>query len=1104
MITEEQLAKDREPIPYIPVKQLRRDRPLYVMKQTRPHPIRGYGNSHDEFSVVDIRGYRKGYEPRLDILGQYTPNSHDLFRLETGRLPPYQPTATGDKLQAEMERLQVHKAWRINPIARGNPMTPEEVPAVPEVTTRLRDGVELEGRIFGGSYDISRLRFADRTAAIRKDIPNAQRRYNEIRVAQGLEPVTDWTNRPSETLEQMLRAELAKPPAVEVPAVPEVVTPEEQLKEILEDIGHLTRAAKEGIAPGQFATLAEMEFRIAKEKEFITEGDFDNAASEIARIDDLIVEGKPDEAIKRLGELRRTAETLLRRPPAVGGNPIPEEVPAVPEVKEPWQMTRAEYRASQYESAKASAIDQTPRAHWGDEEWLQRSIEWRLDMLADAHKTYIRKMLAEGKPVPPEVLKDYPDLAKKHSNPEAVEKGQILNIENPKPWNEDLEGKRVEVYEVRPDGRIAAHFVDKADIKRWSAKMFIFDRTELLPKPPAATEETIDLTKGRMIEIPLDANGKAIPIESEGDNPGTYTSLQLFDPSMKEKIITAWQKNRVVFWKYGTIRPHFNDIAVCLKERKVRNLISGKEIAEYLAKSKLGGSNPDLLPENVPEEDFTTVTDVDSIYDLFSEGKISLRELDRLKDHYYKWYYSPERRTTVLRFYRQPDGTMTIYKQVYVQTYGESGNPGGGALTSKIAKVMEYRRLHPEYIPSDLTEQEFTVLEKVFTAVITATDFELSVKEAMLLWATADRGYVELKSPNPNTTVGTCYEDAWRFQIKQEEGILVHGEITGADGITRKHAWVELETGFIYEPQTARFFKADVFKRTFNPKEDARYTVEEAAKQAARRGYHGAWAEEVPAVPEVARVTGKARLVPNLLSIAEESTNELVATLNDLPADVRGTFDGMLRFLDEYAQLATRGEAYSDASVNTLYEIISGYRDDIGLAFGRPNEVFIERFNEAEANPTRANKVIALDAFVSLIHERGAAIPVIFGKGLKRATGRGIGSVRERIFQDVTENVNDILDDLAKPPAVEQVKEGSNPMGKLITKEEAIGLLERLSMTPGEAARSLVADEAERREIIQTVQQRVKREQNKWAPMDPREGPPLPRIFAGLRWPWKK
>jgi len=87
----------------------------------------------------------------------------------------------------------------------------------------------------------------------------------------------------------------------------------------------------------------------------------------------------------------------------------------------------------------------------------------------------------------------------------------------------------------------------------------------------------------------------------------------------------------------------------------------------------------------------------------------------------------------------------------------------------------------------------------------------------------------------------------------------------------------------------------------------------------------------------------------------------------------------------------------------------------------------------------------------------------------------------------------------ANPPAV-----GGNPVGKTIIREEAIGLLERLSMTPEEAARSLVADEVEREAIMRAVQERVKGEQNKWAPMDPREGPPLPRIFAGLRWPWSK
>ena len=428
MITEEQLAKYREPIPYIPVKQLRRDRPLYVMKQTRPHPIRGYGNSHDEFSVVDIRGYRKGYEPRLDILGQYTPNPHDLFRLGTGRLPPYQPTATGDKLQAEMERLQVHKAWRINPIARGNPI-PKEL------------------------------------------------------------------------------------------------------------------------------------------------------------------------------DLARTLAIIDSRP-------------------------------------KGRIIESKLREEFGD-------------AIIDA--------LRQGRYV----------------------------VSGSAGYN-----------------------------------------------PPLLVS-----LKGREL--------------IQGGNPKTptYTSLQLFDPSMKEKIITAWQKNRVVFWKYGTIRPRFNDVAVCLKERKVRNLISGEEIAEYLAKQRgvtgQGGSNP-------------------------------------------------------------------------------------------------------------------TVKQKA----------------------------IELM-----TRLGCTWE------------------------VTRAH--------------------------------------------------YPDWGPEVAVFPPEGY-----------------------------------TFGGELHVLScrNWEEVLERLQ---------LHELVP----------------------EASSNPS---------------------------------------------------------------------SEGGNPMGKVITKEEAIGLLERLSMTPGEAARSLVADEAERREIMQTVQQRVKGEQNKWAPMDPREGPPLPRIFAGLRWPWKK
>lgn len=178
-----------------------------------------------------------------------------------------------------------------------------------------------------------------------------------------------------------------------------------------------------------------------------------------------------------------------------------------------------------------------------------------------------------------------------------------------------------------------------------------------------------------------------------------------------------------------------------------------------------------LLPEDVPEEEFTTITDINSIYDLFNEDKISSRELDRLKDSYYEWRYSPEQRTTVLRFYRQPDGTMTIYKKVYVETYGEGG------------------------------------------------------------------------STNP-AQLGTCYEDAWRYLIREGEGYLIHGSVQlTKEGARVKHAWVELPTGYVWEPQTGQHLTHEGFQM-FSPMEEHRYTVEEAAIMVARVGKHGPWTDE--------------------------------------------------------------------------------------------------------------------------------------------------------------------------------------------------------------------------------------------------------------------
>lgn len=95
---------------------MQRDDVLYVTEATRPHPIEGYSKAHKEYSVIDLRSYRRGYEPRLEIQGIYTPNPKDTFRLQDGHLPAYQPTTTGDQLLSELRRRGLHKAFRIAPV----------------------------------------------------------------------------------------------------------------------------------------------------------------------------------------------------------------------------------------------------------------------------------------------------------------------------------------------------------------------------------------------------------------------------------------------------------------------------------------------------------------------------------------------------------------------------------------------------------------------------------------------------------------------------------------------------------------------------------------------------------------------------------------------------------------------------------------------------------------------------------------------------------------------------------------------------------------------------------------------------------------------------
>jgi uncharacterized membrane protein (UPF0127 family) len=97
--------------------------------------------------------------------------------------------------------------------------------------------------------------------------------------------------------------------------------------------------------------------------------------------------------------------------------------------------------------------------------------------------------------------------------------------------------------------------------------------------------------------------------------------------------------------------------------------------------------------------------------------------------------------------------------------------------------------------------------------------------------------------PAKGKPTGTCYADAWRFLIKEEEGTLTHGTVFSG-GRRIGHAWVETSTGWVWEPETGRFFTRLGFRDTFAPEIVSRFTAEEAAIMAARTKNLGPWSEQ--------------------------------------------------------------------------------------------------------------------------------------------------------------------------------------------------------------------------------------------------------------------
>jgi len=96
--------------------------------------------------------------------------------------------------------------------------------------------------------------------------------------------------------------------------------------------------------------------------------------------------------------------------------------------------------------------------------------------------------------------------------------------------------------------------------------------------------------------------------------------------------------------------------------------------------------------------------------------------------------------------------------------------------------------------------------------------------------------------PRSLVRLGNCYKLALQYIIKVDEGWLVHGRIfAGTPRRWIKHAWVELPSGYVYEPVSDTLYQKKEFYQAYKAEEFKRYTPTQAAVFAARTGNYGPW-----------------------------------------------------------------------------------------------------------------------------------------------------------------------------------------------------------------------------------------------------------------------
>ena len=106
-----------------------------------------------------------------------------------------------------------------------------------------------------------------------------------------------------------------------------------------------------------------------------------------------------------------------------------------------------------------------------------------------------------------------------------------------------------------------------------------------------------------------------------------------------------------------------------------------------------------------------------------------------------------------------------------------------------------------------------------------------------------------------------------------------------------------------------------------------------------------------------------------LNKLSPRGSRQLVSYIDSLPKSWnKNSLERLLWVLNEYSALADMGKGFSDERVDNLFDIVQP------LSSYSRFEVS-ELVDEAKKHPIRLNKVIAIDSFIQMIHDRGGYLP---------------------------------------------------------------------------------------------------------------------------------